>query len=513
MRIHEQWANIYKNWCSVLTLSLEGYGILFAVLAVATPGAKPAYKDLHIWSIVAGLFILVLPSHFSGPWGPRIVTLLVNFFGAIARMDLPKTLTPMVVLGNVMMCFLSADPIFAICSRALCMPLYVLVDWCREPAEADAEQLLLIVTNEVFTCFFLFVILLQSDFLFCKKEVATMSLEKQVVQREEDMKEMEQFVRAAKRLISVVCDSCDLLSQDWEVRQPSQKILQLLHMEIWQEQGPLDFLSYVCEEDQERFRSFINESSSDAPSSIHLQMKTSKNVPFAAQLFNVSLPSHLSHSIQHLVGITVQQPTSPQESLSIPEHDLFDAGLPGIRPRCRRASSQVRAQRRRTNMSVVCHKDSGSSSAGSDVSSSSKSQIGAGWTLVPFLRDGLQEVESVQVMVDMMSGGSGYAIREAVVKYKSSSAMEKLPHLFNWVKPKYQPKVEDWMQEHMNSWYHAEQSEEKCLAIKFGIPGLAATCAVGEMSVREIVESMADHQSDEVYELLMRMELRTLIPA
>eukprot|EP00439_Symbiodinium_sp_Y106_P045041 s318_g5.t1 len=50
--------------------------------------------------------------------------------------------------------------------------------------------------------------------------------------------------------------------------------------------------------------------------------------------------------------------------------------------------------------------------------------------------------------------------------------------LYSMIKPKYQIVVEDWISEHMNSWYHGIPCDEHCLGIKINLPMLGSNLAI-----------------------------------
>ena len=85
------------------------------------------------------------------------------------------------------------------------------------------------------------------------------------------MNEMEQMLLATRRLLSVLCDSCEQLTHEWEVIEPSPSLLELLGIE--KKCSTLPFLQFISLEDQERFATF-GANGTDTPSSLHVRMQT-----------------------------------------------------------------------------------------------------------------------------------------------------------------------------------------------------------------------------------------------
>ena len=78
------------------------------------------------------------------------------------------------------------------------------------------------------------------------------------------------------------------------------------------------------------------------------------------------------------------------------------------------------------------------------------------------------------------------------------------------MKQRHQPRVEDWIQEHVNLWYCDETTDEQCFGIHFDIPYLNARIAVGVMFAGQI--SQSDAASGDGYELQMDVDLKNLVP-
>lgn len=270
------------------------------------------------------------------------------------------------------------------------------------------------------------------------------------------------------------------------------ELLQLPPTQPEQVETALPFLQFICDEDQERFVEFTKTSKdSEAASSLHLRMKNFHGTAFDAQLYYVSVPGLLHEKPQHLIGIATSVPTEPSVC-SIPEDEVLDSETIHW-PTSRSAPAFTSSVRRRRPRS-----SEGSSSG----SSSQPQQQFPGW----------QQVSHVGLVLDLSTGAEGFAVRCMEVTFKAQAVVDKLPKLFSWVTKRHRPTVEDWIQEHLNAWYHRETSDEHCPGVKFRIPGIGAGFTAGEMVMREILCPEPDSGADvEDYELLMRVELRPLI--
>lgn len=291
--------------------------------------------------------------------------------------------------------------------------------------------------------------------------------------RETSMNEMEQMLLATRRLLSVLCDSCEQLTHEWEVIDPSPPLLELLGIEDTK-CSTLPFLHFISEEDQERFATF-GANGTDTPSSLHVRMQTRAGQGFNARIFLVNLPVSLSSG--RLVGI------ARDEMVTIPEH---------------RSLHEMQFRR-------PAHMGPSSSSA-SKASSSSCSELKEAFNIA--------EIEQMALVLDLKTMSEGYRVRSLELFFKELDR-KRLPRLYKWVKRRDQPTVEDWIQEHVNSWYRGQATfQERCNGMKVKIPGISNAFVVGEMSAVGIASERArEGQEDEDYSMLMKIGLRNLVAA
>lgn len=509
-RLHVQWVDLWKGWAAIFATLTECYAVLVLCLRLggAEESEKPPWEDLHIWFVLILLLALSCscrPTARMDAMESRKFTIIVNVASVLTRADTPKQLLPTNTVASMMMSFIAAEPVFSVWVRVVLIPVSVAIDWSQEALGAGSKELALIVANELISSLFISCMLLQADFLMRKREAAAIDLEAQMKKSSDDAKEIQQILAAARRLLSVTCDCCEQLSNNWDLLNPTRRAMELLQLpptQPEQVETALPFLQFICDEDQERFVEFTKTSKdSEAASSLHLRMKNFHGTAFDAQLYYVSVPGLLHEKPQHLIGIATSVPTEPSVC-SIPEDEVLDSETIHW-PTSRSAPAFTSSVRRRRPRS-----SEGSSSG----SSSQPQQQFPGWQLIPSLAEGLQEVSHVGLVLDLSTGAEGFAVRCMEVTFKAQAVVDKLPKLFSWVTKRHRPTVEDWIQEHLNAWYHRETSDEHCPGVKFRIPGIGAGFTAGEMVMREILCPEPDSGADvEDYELLMRVELRPLI--
>ncbi|CAE7791634.1 pqsA [Symbiodinium sp. CCMP2592] len=308
--------------------------------------------------------------------------------------------------------------------------------------------------------------------------------------------ETENILSAARKLLSVTCDCCEKLSHEWDIVEPTQRVLELLRYpgaRKGEKPPTLSMRQCIALSDQDRFSTFVSSSGEDnnTATSLHLRMKDFSGKAFDAQLFHVNVPSLLTQHPQHLVGIIA---TSRHNDAipSIPEGGVL-SGVP-------ESASDSRSQ-----------------SACSEVSLGSR--LRSAWVadaaslewqvLTAKFQDWLDSVDHVELTLDLSTGSEGYAVRRATVHLKEVAPGEDPgTTLYSIIKPKYQIVVEDWISEHMNSWYHGIPCDEHCLGIKINLPMLGSVL-VGDMAVSSIKE----REHEEELHLEMAVELRNFLKA
>ncbi|CAL1168810.1 unnamed protein product [Cladocopium goreaui] len=476
-RMHESRRDSMRAWAAIATMISELYFVFVSCMRLFFPDrfVKPLYQDLQTWcvlAILAGLRWTCRPHGQMSKISSRGVTVLFNVSCLLCTIHMPNELLPASAVSRAAIGLFTEDPLFTVLVRCACLPLAVLIHYLRED---ESEKLLgctLVVVAELISCLSMAFTLLEVDAALCKQEQTAMDLEKHIQKREEDMKETEKVLRAARRLLSVTCDCCERLTHHWQIVEPSRGILELLHLKEDASAKLLPFLQFICPEDQQRFAHFADVShTTDAPSSLHVRMTSgSDGSLFDAQIFLVNLPGTLENKNEpgYLIGIaTIQTQEPSQNMVSIPEH----------RPL---TSSTGALDARKARRSRRCSR----SSASSD-SSSVSTVNGQG---LAQMHQALEALDQISLLIDLNTVTQGYCIRSAQFLFKESAALDVLPKLYSWVRQQHQPTVEDWIQEHVNGWYATGSCEttETCRGIKCRVPGTQASFLVGELSTQGI---------------------------
>ena len=312
---------------AMYTVSLNTRGI---------PGAwaKPTYEDLHLWSLLIVLAAFrwsCRPSIKRSLWQRRLVSTAFSIAFSITQVDMPRQIGHVNGVAYVGISLFIGDPWFGLATYAACCPLKLVLAIHRSTfvmgvTSELAKELLWYVTNDVVTCIFVFSILQHIDILLSNVLQTTVDLEHQIRETEKSMQERGHLLSATRRLLSVACDCCEQLSENFEVMQPSQNVLALLHIKNPEEDSQLEpgisslpLRQYICDDDLERFAQFMAAShESQAASSLHLCMRTCSGSPFEAQIFHVKIPDT---NRPHLIGIR----SAVAEMTSIPEHSVLEA--------------------------------------------------------------------------------------------------------------------------------------------------------------------------------------------
>eukprot|EP00435_Cladocopium_sp_Y103_P029811 s3001_g7.t1 len=505
-RMHESRRDSMRAWATIVTMVSELYFAFVSCMRLFFPDrfVKPLYQDLQTWcclAFLAGLRWTCRPNGQMSKYSSRGVTVLFNVSSLLGCLHIPNELLPASAVSRAAHGLFTEDPLFTVLVRCACLPLAVLVHYLRED---DSDKLLgcaLVVVNEVISCLCMAFTLLEVDAALCKQELAAMDLEKQIQKREVDMKETEKVLRAARRLLSVTCDCCERLTHDWQIVEPSRAILDLLRLKEDASAKLLPFLQFICPEDQQRFAHFAAVShTTDAPSSLHVRMMSgSGGSLFDAQIFLVNLPGTLENKneSEYLIGIATIQTQEPSQSMvSIPENRPLVASC---------ASFDARSERKpRRSSSVASSESSRRSSSASTVNAEALAQA----------HQALHAIDHISLLIDLNTVAQGYCIRSAQFLFKESAPLDVLPKLYSWVRQQHQPTVEDWIQEHVNSWYATGscQSNETCRGIKCRVAGTQVGFLAGELSTQGIACGSGLVPEDD-YSLIMKINLRQLHPA
>lgn len=503
-RMHESRRDSMRAWATIATLISELYFVFVSCMRLFFPDrfVKPLYQDLQTWcvlAILAGLRWTCRPNGQMSKSSSRGVTVLFNVSCLLCTIHMPNELLPASAVSRAAIGLFTEDPLFTVLVRCACVPLAVLMHYLREDESDKFLGCALVVVGELISCLSMAFTLLEVDAALCKQEQAAMDLEKHIQKREEDMKETEKVLRAARRLLSVTCDCCERLTHHWQIVEPSRSILELLHLKEDASAKLLPFLQFICPEDQQRFSHFAAVShTTDAPSSLHVRMTSgSDGSLFDAQIFLVNLPGTLENTNEpeYLIGIaTIQRQEPSQNMVSIPEHRPLTSSAAAVDPRDARSARPPRRSSR--------------SSTSSDSSRPSTQALDQ-------MQLALEALDQISLLIDLSTVTQGYCIRSAQFLFKESAPLDVLPKLYSWVRQQHQPTVEDWLQEHVNGWYATGRCEttETCRGIKCRVPGTQASFLVGELSTQGIACKGLGRMPEEDYSLIMKINLRQLHPA
>ncbi|CAE7531244.1 unnamed protein product [Symbiodinium sp. CCMP2592] len=387
---------------------------------------------------------------------------------SMTQVDMPRQIGHVNGVAYVGISLFIGDPWFGLAAYAACCPLkLVLASRSTFFTGATVElvkELLWCLTNDVVTCIFVFSILQHIDILLSNVLQTTVDLEHQIREREKSMQERGHLLSAARRLLSVTCDCCEQLSDSFEVMQPSQNVLALLHIKNPEEDSQLDpgisslpLRQFICDDDQERFAQFMTAShESQAASSLHLCMRTRSGSPFEAQIFHVKIPET---NRPHLIGIK----SAVAEMTSIPEHSILEA-------------------------QSAPAPSGGGGPAG-------QRELEELWFGDPPVGEGPKIAEILLTV----NPSEAYEVESLEVLFSSKGAK-----LTSWISTRSACLVEGFLQHHLNCWQHAEQSIETCKKVHFRVPEVPACFTAGEMSVAEILEAETGEDLPRSMRLLLR---------
>lgn len=478
LRIHEK---RYAVWIAGTTLSAlcsEMYCIFVIASSSVFRGSlmEDVFGTFHFWTAFASSVCTRWASKPGQEMSSRqilILTTLINFFGLVNSIDLSNHLVCANYLGRMFVASFSPDIGFTVQLNVYMIPFAIACGYYRQGPGCDFTVLSELIVNEVVSVTFMSVVLGQLNYLNIKQEKANMELEENVKKQDLHIKEREALLNAAKSLLAVMCDCCEQLSHDWKILQPSDKVLEMFRFPNLRKERPknFDLVQCIAVEDQDRFTNFIA-TSLNAPSALHLQMKDFHGRLFDVQLFHMPVPSLLTEDPQHLVGIITKDNREHRELPRARKHRDVIASIASI-----------------PEGAILDDEVAGTSSSSDDVSIKSKgsqrlSNLEDQRSSPGFVTDPLQFInliDSVKMNVDLHTGQKGYHVRKLLFSFKEPTTEDGLK-LFSFLKRRYRVVVEDWLQEHVNSWYHGVACDEKCLGTKLSLSGLGSI-AVGEMNV------------------------------
>ncbi|CAE7810360.1 unnamed protein product [Symbiodinium sp. CCMP2456] len=486
-RLQEHKKN-WPDWIPVFTRSGEAYFLVWSALRLGFPAAwtKPTYEDLHLWSLLTVLVAFrwsCRPAVERSLWERRLVSTAFSIAFSISQVDMPRQIGHANGVAYVGISLFIGDPWFGLAAYAACCPLKLVLANRSTVFTGGVEielvkELLWCVTSDVVTCIFVFSILQHIDILLSNVLQTTVDLEHQIRETEKSMQERGHLLSATRRLLSVTCDCCEQLSDSFEVMQPSQNVLALLHIKNPEEDSQIEpgisslpLRQYICDDDQERFAQFMTAShESQAASSLHLCMRTCSGSPFEAQIFHVKIPET---NRPHLIGIK----SAVAEMTSIPEHSVLEAQRG---PKGRVAAGGPARDRVRS----IPRSRRSQGSASSRSSGSAGDQVG-----------GLKVAE----MVLTVSPSEAYEVESLQVSFCPGGAK-----LTSWISTRSACLVEGFLQHHLNCWQHSEQSIETCKKVHFRDAEVPVCFKAGEMSVAEICEAETGEDLPRSMRLLLR---------
>lgn len=477
LRIHEKRYAVWMAGTTLSALCSEMYCVFLIASSSLFNGSliEDVFGTFHFWTALASSVCTRWASKPGQEMSSRqilILTTLINFFGLVNSIDLSNHLVCANYLGRVFVGSFSPDIGFTVQLNIYLIPFAICCGYYRQGPGCDFTVLSELVVNEVVSVTFMSVVLGQLNYLNIKQEKANMELEENVKKQDLHIKETEALLNAAKSLLAVMCDCCEQLSHDWKIVQPSNKVLEMFRFPNLRKERPnnFDLVQCIAVEDQVRFTNFIATSHVNAPSSLHLQMKDFHGRLFDVQLFHMPVPSLLTEEEpQHLVGIITKENREHRELprarrrdviASIPEGAMLDDEVAGTSSSSDDVSIYSKESQRLRNLVEDQRSSPG------------------------FVTDPLEFinlVDSVKMNVDLHTSQKGYHVRKLLFSFKEPTTEDGLK-LFSFLKRRYRVLVEDWLQEHVNSWYHGVDCDEKCLGTKLSFSGLGSI-GVGEMNV------------------------------
>lgn len=242
--------------------------------------------------------------------------------------------------------------------------------------------------------------------------------------------------QTARRLLAVLCDCELLLNSALQIIRPCPKLSSLL-MGIRPTTAGDDFAKYVHEDDIDRFRQFIHDSSCNAeagsdqysPASLQVALRDAVGLTVQVELFHAAVPSPLgSGRLNHMLGIN-----EINEYRNMHNAERAAASQQNSAPNWARPDSTSREQQSQQG-------DNRSLSTLSSPPSSASAVAGA--------KD-LPHLDSITLTLDVMS--PLFTISKASIAWDTSQSPEdELPTAAAWVQERSWNLFRDWVQSQVN---------------------------------------------------------------
>ncbi|CAK8997027.1 Uncharacterized protein SCF082_LOCUS5041 [Durusdinium trenchii] len=485
VRIHNRRLKAWVAGTALSSVCAEGYCFFLLVQSQFHGGLQDFAYSLHFWTAFTSSAITRWASRPTGQTSPEqtmVVSTILNLLGVINSLDLSTHLMCANYLGRAFVGSFSPDIWFTVRLNFYLLPAFVACAYWRLGPERDSSILPALFINELISVVFISVILGQLNYLTIRQEQSTMELEENLKKEEIHTRETESILKAAKGLLAVMCDCCEQLSPEWEILKPSNKFLEMFRFPSSSEEKPTNFslLELIALDDRDRFTHFIDTSEVEAVTSLHLRMHDFSGGSVDVQLFHVPVPNLSEEACtlrpRHLVGFNVKDIREPRllrrDIPSIPEGEVLE----DYSEECASVSSSEEASQSSQSSHRLKAQVENMSFASKDPA---------------FLSHLLQHVhllERVKLTLDLHTCQEGYAIREMTLSFhkepagaSSSSSL----YFYKFLKKRSRAEVEDFLQEHVNSFYYGVDCSERCAGVKMKIPNVGAIM-VGEMTVQEI---------------------------
>eukprot|EP00435_Cladocopium_sp_Y103_P042688 s320_g11.t2 len=444
----------------------------------------------HVWCYVLDLFIFALflvqlcgvldpmvrflPFFFGVATGSEILRRLADDKDSVtpSRLDRDATLLSILVFISTLgmprefmpACYMARTLCFSFtCSRfgnkvnLALAPFYVLAHWLTQSPEGPPERLEFHIFSEMIAVSFMTLLMTTLDTKEHKLAQASVELEAKA----KELKEAEREGSAAQRLLSVTCDASVRLSHNLAIQTASHSLLDLLMCHFGNKSATsLDgtpFVKYIAPVDHQRFTDFIAESSSalTPARSLHIKMKDSSGVSFDAELFHVTVPG-FTDKPEHLIGITNDSNSADRvgrmENLC-PSSDMRHVLGFGVANSAQCQSNLSKKSKSMMSPSLQSPSQAGSSDSGSCASRESRS---------PSRYKELKCLKNISMIVDA-DVENDFMIRQLTFNFPScrSCSHEVLPNLLEWLKPHYQQRVSDIIEQKMHATHAEVQREEE----------------------------------------------------
>ena len=207
---------------------------------------------------------------------------------------IPRELFPALSAGRLLLALTFAEPLWALGTNLALSPLYVYLSIAKD---SEAHMISSIV-NEVFVVLQLTLVCSYVHMNLKRTEASTMSMQAK-------QKEAETSVAAARRLLSVLCDTFVQLTGDFKVKKPQRSFMDLLAAGCNVEGMPM--MELISPSDRGRFLDVVTESDNvthvdSAARSLSLELMDTQGKTMEARLYFVQVPCE-GETVEHLIGI------------------------------------------------------------------------------------------------------------------------------------------------------------------------------------------------------------------